>query len=459
MKRSELFFSVLLVPLDYVMLLLAGLVTYLLRTRILDAFRPVLFEQRLSFNQYILTVAVVALVFIVVYAFSGLYALRSTRRFLAELGRIAIASSAGLMAMIVFIFLRAQLFNSRFLVLGAWILAIFFVSLGRWGMRQIQRYLASKHGFGVHNVLVIGDDDITRVLIEGMESDRGAGYRIVKRLSHPELSEVRQVASMIDEVILANPNYPSERVIELIEFCHEEHLGFRFVPNLYQTLTKNYSFDTYTGVPFVELKRTTLDGWGRVFKRLLDFSGSLVGLIILLPIFAVIAVVIKLDSSGPVFYKARRVSRGKEFGLLKFRSMVVGADSKKASLEAMNERNGSPLFKMRNDPRVTKVGKFLRRYRLDEFPGLWNVLKGDVSLIGPRPHEPQEIAKYEKHHRRVLSIKSGVSGMAQVSGSSDLPFDEEVALDTFYIENWSLWLDLKIIILTLLKLARDRSAV
>ena len=139
--------------------------------------------------------------------------------------------------------------------------------------------------------------------------------------------------------------------------------------------------------------------------------------------------------------------------------MIKDADRLKPLLADFNERSNTPLFKMRNDPRLTKVGRFIRKFRLDELPQLINVLKGEISLIGPRPHEPQEIARYQKHHKRVLAMKAGASGLAQVSGASDLDFEEEVALDTYYIEHWSLWLDIKIIFRTIGKMFFDRSAV
>ena len=153
------------------------------------------------------------------------------------------------------------------------------------------------------------------------------------------------------------------------------------------------------------------------------------------------------------------MSRNRLFKLHKFRSMIKDAEKYKVQLGMFNERADSPLFKIKNDPRITGIGRFLRKSRIDELPQLWNVLKGEISLVGTRPHQPDEIAKYGKHHRRVLAIKAGATGLAQVSGSSDLPFEEEVALDTFYIENWSFWRDAKIIILTALKVFRDRSAV
>ena len=453
--------NVALVPVDFVMLILAGVIAYVVRTRILDAIRPVQFTPDLSFERYFLIVLVVSLIFIACYAFSGLYRLSTTRRFLQELFRIIVASSAGLMVVIVYMFLRAELFNSRFLVLGAWVVGILFVLMGRFAMRKLQRFLAGYYDIGIHKVLVIGDDELTKTLVQHMQEDRNAGWRVVKQLAHPEIAEVHSAIGNpgVDEVILANPNYPAERVIELIEFCNEMHLGFRFVPNLYQTLTKNFSFDTYTGVPFVELRRTPLDGWGRVFKRGIDILGAVVGIIGLSPLFAIVAFAIKWETTGPVVVRQERISRGKRFSLVKFRSMIKNAEELKPLLAEFNERKGTPFFKMRNDPRVTKVGKFIRRYRIDELPQLWNVLKGEISLVGPRPHEPAEIAQYERSHRRVLAIKAGVTGLAQTSGSSDLSFEEEVAFDVLYIENWSFAHDIKIIILTILKLVRDRSAV
>jgi len=461
MKKGELVFSALLLPVDFVMLLAAGIATYFLRTRILSAFRPVLFEFDLPFSEYFVLVVVVSLVFITAYAISGLYNLRSTRGALEEFSRIVVASSAGIMSVIVFVFLRQELFNSRFLVLGAWFLAIVFVSAGRFLMRRLQKIFISKYNFGVHKVIVIGGDSVTGKVVNEIENNPVTGYRIVKHLINPDVEEVKLAVANpgVDEVILANPNYPAEKVLDLVDFCHENHLIFKFVPNLYQTLTTNFVVDTFSGVPLVELRRTALDGWGKIAKRIIDIVGSVFGLVILSPLFLVIAFAIKWESEGPVFVGLERISRNKKFKLFKFRSMIKDAEKYKKYLLPFNERSEGPLFKMKNDPRITKVGRFLRRYRLDEFPQLWNVLRGDISLVGPRPHQPDEIARYQKHHKRVLDIKAGMTGMAQISGSSDLPFEEEVALDTLYIERWSLWQDFKILFLTFLKLFRDHSAV
>ena len=477
MKKGELIFSALLLPVDFVMLVAAGMATYFLRTRILSAFSPVLFEFNLPLEKYLVLTLAISSIFIISYAISGLYNLRSTRSTIEEFFRVVVSSSAGIMAVIVYIFLRQEIFNSRFLVLGAWFLAIVFVSLGRLIMRYVQRLVISRYNFGTHKVMVIGEDDVTARIVNGIRANPAFGYRIVKHLANPEVAEIKAVIGPdllnrgssisvngnrdnpgIDEVILANPNYPADKVLEIIDFCHENHLTFKFVPNIFQTLTANFAFDAFAGVPLIELRRTALDGWGKITKRAIDMVISLFGLIILSPFFAVVAFAIKWETEGPVFVRLERVSKNRRFRLLKFRSMIKDAEQYKVTLAVLNERTDSPLFKMKNDPRITRIGRFIRKHRIDELPQLRNVFKSDVSLVGPRPHQPDEIERYEKRHRRVLAIKAGVSGLAQISGSSDLPFEEEVALDTFYIENWTLWQDIKIIILTVLKILRDKSA-
>jgi len=460
MKKADLFFNVARLPVDFAMLLLAGIVTYILRTRILDVFKPVLFEFNLPLLNYLYLVVLAALLTIIFYAASGLYSMKSRMSKAEEFTKILVTSLASLMSVIIFIFLRQELFNSRFLVLGGWFFGIIFVFLGRVLIRSFQRHAVTKHNFGIHRVLVIGDDAVSQQVVQDIEQDK-TGYRLVKHLSNPELAEVQEAVGNpgVDEVILADPNYPEEKITQLVEFCHEHHLVFKFVPNMHHMLTRHFEFDVMHNTPLIELKRTGLDGWGRVFKRLIDVFSASAALIILSPVFAIVSHLIKRDSDGPVIVRLKRMSRNKEFELLKFRSMVANAEELKPTLAPLNERNDGPLFKIKNDPRITRVGRWLRKYRIDELPQFWNVMKGDISLVGPRPHQPDEIALYEKHHKKLLAIKAGASGLAQVSGSSDLPFEEEVALDTFYIENWSLWLDAKIVIRTLFKLFSDSSAV
>lgn len=461
MKKADLYFNVLRLPVDAAMVLAAGILTYMLRTQILDQFRPVLFQMNLPLGRYFSFVAVTSVFFIAAYAIAGLYSLKARMRVAEEWSKIALASSATALLIIVYIFLRQELFNSRFLVLGGWVITTILVCLGRLAVRGLQRYFVATKDFGIHRLLVIGDDAISRKIVAAIAENRSAGYRIVGHLADPGVAQVLDAISNpgVDEVILANPNFGGDKIVELVDLCNEHHIVFKFVPNIYQTLTTHYDVDAISNIPLVELRRTALDGWGRVFKRLFDVVFSASALAVLSPLFCCVAIAIKLDSRGEVFVQLARMSRNKQFFLYKFRSMVANAEELKPALAVFNERRDGPLFKMHNDPRVTHVGKWLRRYRLDELPQFWNVLAGDISIVGPRPHQPDEIARYAKHHKKVLAIKAGATGLAQVSGSSDLPFEDEVVLDTFYIENWSLWLDLKIIIKTAIKMVSDRSAV
>jgi exopolysaccharide biosynthesis polyprenyl glycosylphosphotransferase len=454
-------FTVLRVPLDFLMLVGAGIGTYFIRTEILDAWRPVLFGPQLPLDRYAILVISVSVLFVIVYALSGLYGMKLRLTAPQEAARVIVASSAAMMIVILVIFLRAEAFNSRFLVLGYWGLAMSAAVIGRLVLRVLFRRLTAQYGVGAHRVLLIGNDAVTHLLAQTMRAEPGLGFRIVGELAHPDLDAVAAVVASpgVDEVILATPEYPAQGIVQLVDFCHEQHIVFKFVPNIYQTLTTHYDVDAIGRVPLVQLRRTALDGWGRVFKRLLDIIGSSCALVVLAVPMVCIALAIKWETAGPVLVRLRRMSRNREFSLLKFRSMIENAEELKPLLTALNERSDGPLFKMRDDPRVTRVGRLIRRTRLDELPQFFNVFIGDISLVGPRPHQPDEIAKYAKHHRKVLAIKAGVTGMAQVGGSSDLPFEEEVIMDTFYIENWTLWMDVRLILRTALKMFVDRSAV
>ncbi len=194
-------------------------------------------------------------------------------------------------------------------------------------------------------------------------------------------------------------------------------------------------------------------------KRFIDILGSLLGLAMLLPVAPLIALAIKIDSRGPVFVRLPRVSGGRKIFILKFRSMVENAHAMKPGLAHLNERRDGPFFKIKNDPRLTRVGRVIRKFRLDEFPQLWNVLTGELSLVGPRPHEPEEVIHYPEAYQHVALVKAGVTGLSQISGASSLPFLRELELDSRYLREQSLWLDAKILGKTLAIFFSDPTAV
>lgn len=186
-----------------------------------------------------------------------------------------------------------------------------------------------------------------------------------------------------------------------------------------------------------------------ILKRVFDILVTIISLILFLPLFLLIAILIKLDSKGPVFVKLKRISKGEFFYVYKFRTMIEGAHQMKKNLAHLNERKDGPFFKIKNDPRVTKIGKILRKFRVDELAQLINVLKNEMSLVGPRAHELEEIEKYPEEYKIIPKVKAGITGLSQVSGASSLPFLKELELDKSYIANWSLWLDVKILLKTI----------
>ncbi len=449
MKRTELSFAAFQVLLDITVLVMAGWFAYTVRfdqlTGVLPAANPI------PFGGYIRTVIIVAIGWVAILGLAGVYPIRP-QRLTAELGRIFLGISTGVLLIIVLIFFQREFFSSRFIILAGWLLAIVFVWLTHLLMRLV-RHLLYRRGIGVRQIIVIGNDPTTHELLERVHS-KNIGLHVTKHWEtagpeiFDELDELLR-SHQIDLVIQADANLPRSQTQVLIDRCLEYNVRFSYAADVFDAHATQVELDSLAGIPVMELKRTPLDGWGRIGKRAFDMLGAVLGLLIACIPGVLIAIAVKLDSAGPIFIRLERVGEGqRRFGLWKFRSMVRNAHAMKSQLMEHNERADGPLFKIANDPRITRVGKFLRKTSLDELPQLWNILRGEMSLVGPRPHEPEEVARYEKHHKKLLTIKPGLTGMAQISGRSNLSFEEEVRLDTYYIEHWSLGLDLTILVRT-----------
>ena len=260
-------------------------------------------------------------------------------------------------------------------------------------------------------------------------------------------------AEFIDEVILALPGRP-DLARQAADVALQNHLDIRAVPDFPAGHRPEAGVDFIGDVPVVTLHRELVPNAALFLKRIIDLAGACVALALASPFMAIIAVLIRLDSPGPVFYRAERTgAKGRLFRCYKFRSMVVDADVLKASLQARNQRQG-PIFKIDDDPRVTRVGRVIRRYSLDELPQLWNVLRGDMSLVGPRPHPVAEVQRYELHHYRRLDMKPGITGLWQVTARQSPSFELNMHLDLTYIENWSVGLDLHLLLSTVRVLFR-----
>ncbi len=473
MKRSELFFSFLLVPLDFAMIVLAGVSAYYIRyADFFQHFRPIIFD--LEFVGYIKIVLLIAFFWLVIFALAGLYNIKSARKLVKEIYRVVLACSTGLMLIVILIFVRRELFDSRFIVLAGWILAIIYISFARSLIRFIQRALF-KYGIGVHKIILVGNSKTTDNLIYEFSSQKSSGFEVVKRLRDFSIETAQELTEFlkskeVDEIIQSDPNLTKAETLRLYDFTDEHHLTFKYAADLLGAKVLKTEVTEVAGIPIVEVKKTPLDGWGRIVKRIFDVIAAIFFIIFFSPIMIITALFVKFDSRGPIFYKNERVSKTGVFKLFKFRSMQIqycvgGEYGEEVALkyenqliDRQNTKHGEPVYKIANDPRLTRAGKFIRRYSIDELPQFFNVLAGNMSLVGPRPHQPREVARYEHHHKKVISIKPGITGLAQISGRSDLSFEDEVKLDTYYIENWSLLFDLSILLRTPLAVFKGRKA-
>lgn len=465
MQKRSWFFVLSLITADYLALWLAGVLAYWIRLfPSLQKIRQVQFG--FSFEQYLLILSATGLLIIVIFAAGGIY--RHSQRFYPfnDIFRSFTILTVTIVALIAFSYFIVSPFASRFIIITAWVLSLVSLSLGRLTLQAIYRTLLRSSRLPLRNTIIIGRDHTTKNLERYLRENPDMGYKVVALIEKPDVSSIQRSikrTGRVDDVILGEAKYAKKKVFELVNYCSINGIKFHFVPNPFEVATIHFRLNTILGIPIISVSRSPLEGWGAWLKRIFDLTVALTGLIILSPLFLLIALAIKWDSAGPVFARIRqRVgSGGRPFYMYKFRSMVRNADQLKELLLPYNQREGGkgPLFKIRDDPRVTRVGRFLRRYRLDELPQLLNVLRGEMSLVGPRAHEPQEVAKYKKEQKFVLSVKPGITGLAQISGSSDLPFEEENKLDVFYIEHWSFWLDIKILLRTIFFLFRDRSAI
>ncbi|MFZ2188053.1 MAG: sugar transferase [Candidatus Moraniibacteriota bacterium] len=461
MKKSELFFSAIQVPIDFAMIVLAALTAFSVRNvPSIIQLKPLLYS--FPFDIYLRIVLMTAPLFLLVYAFEGLYDIRSTRKFWKEALKIFAATSIGLVIIIVAIFLKREWFSSRFIILAAWLLATTYVVIARYLLQLVQKWLLRNREIGVHRVLLIGKNSKMDVISRTIKNNKNLGYKVIDQIDTAHLKVIKMIKEErgIDEIILCESSTTDDEQEKLIDYCTIHNVVYKYIPTGLQTF--KFEIGMLNGEPLIEVKNTPLDGWGRIAKRTFDIVASLIGITLTSPIMIVTAIASKLDSKGPIIYKNERIgSDGKKFFVYKFRyfkseycisknnpKLQAALEYEKELIEKQSVRRG-PLYKIKADPRKTRVGNFIERYSIDELPQLFNVLFGSMSLVGPRPHQEREIEKYMEYHRRLLTIKPGVSGMAQISGRSDLDFEDEYKLDLYYIENWSMLLDIIICLKTI----------
>ena len=401
-------------------------------------------------------------VWVAIFFSLGVYRLEGTRKIFSELSSIFWAVTFSVVITTTIMFILKDIDFSRLMLLYIWVLALFSFSLFRILFFYLRRYLI-RFNLGVKRVLIIGENEATESLKQFFIQNPGYGYKVAFQIKNGKRLKIQRLSESIkkyhlNQIIQGDRLVKPETNLKLMLLAQEKQLVFSQIPTLYELRKGTFMVETIGEVPLLRFRRTPLDGWGRIIKRMIDFIFSLIMLIILSSFLLVVALIVKIDSRGPVFFKQKRVAKFGYFYLYKFRSMVQDAEELKKKLISKNERQEGPLFKIKDDPRITRVGRIIRKTRIDELPQLINVLKGEVSLVGPRPHLPSEVKRYKKRHKIVLLIKPGMTGMAQVSGASDLSFEDEVKLDAYYIENWSLFLDFIILIKTIGVVLRGQGA-
>lgn len=454
----------LVVALDVILINLGFWLSYLIRYRLGIPYpvEPAFFA---PFTPFIPYAAMLTLLCLITYQIDGLYEQRRGRRLLDELYRLANGTMTSIVISMALTFILQPLFYSRgMLILGGAII------VGLLGLERVALYLVlaarRRRGIGVQRVLVVGAGEIGRAVMRTILGDPALGYSIVGYVDDDPakaggelgrikglgtLAQIAQVAvgERIDEVIVTLPWMYHRQIMQIVEECERRDLRVRVVPDVFQQRMHHVDVESLNGIPLIGPGPTEMKAGARLIKRLIDLTLTVLALPFLTLLFAVVALLIKLDSPGPVIFKHRRVgTEGREFFVYKFRSMIDGAENMQADLTHLNEADG-PLFKIEDDPRLTRVGRFLRRASIDELPQLINVLKGEMSLVGPRPGTPEEVAQYESWQHRRLNAWPGITGLWQVSGRSDVPFAEMCLLDIYYIENWSLDLDIRILLQTI----------
>jgi exopolysaccharide biosynthesis polyprenyl glycosylphosphotransferase len=480
-RRWHLVLHLVLLASDLLLTLAGFAIAYWLRYRVrwsppFDAIvQEVATVNDKDFRAFLPVALALTVVVAVLLETKGLYRLPRTAGFLDHAGIIVSSVITGIALVIVVAFFYRPFYHSRLIFAFAGATLIFLLCTWR-ALLLAGRAWIWQHGIGLERTLVVGATGLGKQVMQSLVERRG--YSLIGYMDEAErelfappgeaqryqrlggLDDLSLVVGpcAIDQVILALPFWENHRLPALVQSCRQLGVPFRIVPDLYELSFDRVDVTNVSGVPLIGLKEVSLTGWNLLLKRALDLAVVLLSLPVTIPLSLLIMALVKLDSRGPALFPQVRVGRGgRLFTLYKFRTMVDNAEARKAELAALNEADG-PLFKIRNDPRVTRVGRLLRRTSLDELPQLWNILSGEMSLVGPRPGLPDEVSRYEPWQIRRLEVSPGLTGLAQVLGRSDISWDEMVRLDVYYVENWTVEMDLRIILMTVPAVLAGRGA-
>lgn len=471
MKNSLSFiYNLCLVAGDFLALVIAFVGAYLLRVTLSND--P--FPNQIPSETYLGIFLTLLPFWILIFALLGLYTTSIYEKRFSEFGRLAIGSFIGFLFVIFWNFISVDpIFPAKLVPVYGLILAFLFLVLFRT-LARAARTILFRYNIGITRVLIVGNTHIGAELVESLADSQLSGYDVIGVVGDKRRAVEADFATFADALeaikgeslhgIIQTELYPDEiRNQEILEYAQTHHISYRFVPGNTELFVGNIDVELFrSSVPVINVHQTPLLGWGRVIKRLFDLLVGATILILISPLMFVIAL-LNLFINGGIFFRQTRLTRfNQEFTVYKFqtpRSVYNGISPEEAFMkmgrpELIKEYrdNGDQLS---NDPRFGRFGRFLRATSLDELPQLFNVVRGDISLVGPRALVPEELSVYNKRHA-ILSVKSGLTGLAQVSGRRNIPFEERRKLDLFYVQNWSFWLDI-IILFKTIRIVFDRT--
>ena len=452
-----------LLALDFAGLFAAIFTALAVKAALLDGWNPTATLQETQD-----TISFAYLITALLFARSGLYAERATR---PGLTRIVGSLFQTTVVTLIFALINGEEFSSYYIFYGTLFFAVLYIASARWAYEALTGVVLRAAGYQRRAVLVGTGKHIEAVAHAMLDAPDHTGIEVVGFISltpRPDnglrslgsLDEIERVLAdhRLDEVIIADPDFPQQQAVDLVDRCHQKGVRVRVAPSTMEILVHRAEFVPGQSVPLFELKPPVFDGIDFAVKRAFDLVLSALILLVLSPLLTGIAVAVAATSRGGVLYHSARPGiGGRPFACLKFRTMFHDADQRQADLESLNEAKGA-LFKIRHDPRMTRVGRFLRKYSLDELPQLVNVLRGEMSLVGPRPLPQRDFDRLEDWHRKRYLVLPGITGLWQVSGRSELDFDDLVRLDFLYLERWSPFLDLTILVKTVPAVLTRRGA-
>lgn len=464
-REKELFLIRLIKITDAFIILISFIASYFITFYIRKSVGVQFWENFESFFQKYFLLGIIAVpVWISAMSFYGVYRNFRTKTFPETLWKFIQSGGLTVISLGSITFIFKMHLASRSYIAVFILTAICLLSIERYLFLKILQIIWEK-GYNQINLLIVGTGKRAQHFMGVIKDHADWGFQIIglidddpkllgkEIMDYPIIGRIRDIPkvlrhTVIDRVIFIVPRMWLNRIEEAISHCEREGISTAVSVDLFKPKLAQMQLSTLAGIPLILYQTSIAKEWQLFLKRSLDIFISFFTIVLLSPVFLFTMIVIKLSSKGPVFFSQTRCGlNGRKFTLYKFRSMYVGADMRKKELKRQNEMNG-PVFKMKRDPRVTPFGRFMRKFSIDELPQLFNVLKGDMSLVGPRPPLPTEVAMYQSWQRRRLSMKPGLTCIWQVSGRSRIDFDRWMEMDLEYIDRFSLWLDFKILFRT-----------